>query len=272
MFHGWKQQLFGLLCILGLQGFSLVTMAEDDLDLDSIEAEMTQRGEKEAQEVAPSEEVREEFKPQKIKLKEINELTAFSDLAVIQKKYMPKTNRMQFYGGIDFLANNPFFDSFGFNGRASFFFTESFGIELNYWKHSPSRRSVATELESKHNITTKTLLSSLSFKGASLVLVPFYGKVSLLDRRIIPFDFYFSLGGGLTETSYLDKEAKSLHVGLGQIFSINKSVAWRWDLSHVSYKARTPNIDGSDSGVEQEMKDLYLGIGMTVLFPGVKYR
>ncbi len=252
-------------------------LANDDFDLDAIEREMSRRGEEQAESSQPSAQdrsLREDAK--QLTFQDLPKLSAFSDVTVIQKRFMPKTNRFQIYGGVDFLTNNPFFDSYGFNGRFSFFFTESLGVEIGMWSHSVSPRTITADLQSKYRITTKTMLSSLSYLGASLIYIPFYGKMTFLDKVIIPYDFYFSIGGGTTETSYLDKTAPSIHLGTGEIFSITKSFAWRWDLSYVSYTARIPDVkdDGSlvDSGKKQSLGDLYLGIGLTLLFPGASYR
>lgn len=280
MFHGLKQRegLVGLSSIFfGLiLSFHSISYSNDDFDLDAIELEMSRRGEEQAYQSPFPDSEKEAAPPKAMTFQDLSQLSSFSDISVIQKRYMPKTNRFQLYGGLDFLTNNPFFDSYGFNGRFSFFFSELIGIELGFWRHSVSPRTVTADLSSYHRITTQTMLSSLGYLGASILLVPFYGKMTFLDQRIIPYDLYVSVGAGTTETSYIDKSAPSIHLGTGEIFSITKSLAWRWDFSSVTYTARTPDIDTNgvltDSGKKQTMSDLYLGIGLTLLFPGVSYR
>lgn len=291
MFHGMKRdniksnrrtnktktKAFLLFC-LGISlicGNESMALADDDFDLDAIEAEMSRQGERQAEQTQPlaPEKTTEETK--NLTFQDLPKLSAFSDITVIQKRYMPKTNRFQLYGGVDFLTNNPFFDSYGFNGRFSFFFTESLGLEIGFWSHSVAPKTVTTDLQSKYNITTKTMLSSLGYLGASLVYTPFYGKMTFLDKIIIPYDLYFSVGGGTTQTSYTDKSAPSVHLGTGEIFSITKSFAWRWDLSYITYTATVPEVrdDGvMTPGKKQALSDLYLGIGLTILFPGASYR
>lgn len=252
-----------------------MALAEDDFDLDAIEAEMSRQGERQAEQAQPVEQEKTSEETKNLTFQDLPRLSNFSDITVIQKRYMPKTNRFQLYGGVDFLTNNPFFDSYGFNGRFSFFFTESLGLEIGFWSHSVSPKTVTNDLQSKYNITTKTMLSSLGYLGASLVYAPFYGKMTFLDKFIIPYDLYFSVGGGTTQTSYIDKSAPSVHLGTGEIFSITKSFAWRWDLSYITYTATVPEVreDGvMTPGKKQALSDLYLGIGLTILFPGASYR
>lgn len=261
------------ICLLSVS--ENVALAEDDFDLDAIEAEMTRSGEQQAQQSQPIIEEKTTEETKNLTFQDLPRLSAFSDISVIQRRYMPKTNRFQLYGGVDFLTNNPFFDSYGFNGRFSFFFTESLGLEIGFWSHSVSPKTITSDLHSKHGITTKTMLSSLGYLGASLIYAPFYGKMTFLDKFIIPYDLYFSVGGGTTQTSYIDKSAPSIHLGTGEIFSINKSFAWRWDLSYITYTAVVPEVIEGDvmkPGKKQALSDLYLGIGLTILFPGATYR
>ena len=109
------------------------------------------------------------------------------------------------------------------------------------------------------------------------MLVPFYGKMTFLNKRIIPYDLYVSAGVGTTETSYTDKAAPSVHLATGEIFSLSKNFAWRWEFSNVIYTAAAPKMSSTsgelvDSGKKRSISDLYLGIGLTLLFPGAKYR
>lgn len=277
MFHGMKRLINSIVLMSTVVGSSLFAAApEADVDLESIEAEMSKRGEDQANQETPVEGQKRGEEQKSVTFQELPKLSDFSDISIIQKKFLPKSNRFQLYGGLDFLTNNPFFDTYGVNLRLNFFFTETIGLELNYWRHSVAARTVTTDLNSKYNITTKTMLSSLGYTGASLIFVPFYGKMTFMDKRIIPYDLYISAGGGVTETSYLDKAAPSVHLGTGEIFALSKSFAWRWDFSNVQYTAKVPEVStgGSlnDTGKKRTISDLYLGIGVLILFPGATYR
>jgi len=275
----WPLRLFKpilIVCFSCFLSLPWANAAEDDFDLDAIEAEMGRRGEQQAEQTKPEVSDKNAEEVKSLTFQDLPKLSAFSDISVIQKRFMPKTNRFQVYGGLDFLTNNPFFDSYGFNGRFSFFFTETMGLEIGFWRHDVTPKTVTLDLYSKYKITTKTMLSNLGYVGASFLYAPFYGKMTFLDKIIIPYDLYFSVGAGTSETSYIDKTAPSIHLGTGEIFSITKSFAWRWDLSYVTYTARVPDVtttgDLVDSGKKQAVSDLYLGVGLTLLFPGASYR
>ena len=276
MFHGLKRKILSTLSVLIVLGGNSFAFDEEEFDLDAVESEMNRQGGQVAEPSAPVETEKKVETEKPVTFKDLPTLSAFSDVSVIQKKFMPKTNRFQLFGGGDFLTNNPFFDSYGFNGRFAFFFNEFVGIELGFWRHSVSPRTITTDLQAKHNITTRTMLSSLGYLGGSLILVPFYGKMTFLDNRIIPYDLYVSAGVGKTETSYIDKTAPSVHFGAGEIFSLSKSFAWRWDFSSITYTAHVPDVSDKglliDSGKKQAISDLYLSVGLTILFPGASYR
>ncbi|MEY4617109.1 MAG: hypothetical protein RJB66_2069 [Pseudomonadota bacterium] len=276
MFHGLKRLINSSVLMTSLVGVCALAAPEADIDLDSIESEMSRRGEEQANQTAPSETERRSEDNKPVTFQELPKLSNFSDISIIQKKFLPKSYRFQLYGGLNFLTNNPFFDTYGVNARLNFFFTETIGLELNYWRHKVSDRLVTSDLSSKYNITTKTMLSSNGYMGASLLFVPFYGKMTFMDKRIIPYDLYVSVGGGVTETSYIDKAAPSVHLGAGEIFALSKSLAWRWDFSNVQYTAKVPEVSTTgalnDTGKKRTISDLYLGIGVLILFPGATYR
>ncbi|MNT62394.1 hypothetical protein D3C72_2001130 [compost metagenome] len=95
--------------------------------------------------------------------------------------------------------------------------------------------------------------------------VPIYGKMSLFNENIIPFDLYFAGGYGSTETQ-LNTSASTLHVATGQIFALSKSIAFRWDFSWNFYNAKTEDNETNS------FNNLFLTVGMSWFFPEAKYR
>lgn len=192
-------------------------------------------------------------------------LSPFQEVSIIQRRYMPKTGRFQLFGGLTTVTNDPFFLTFGGVAKAGYFITEKWGVELNYFALSTSTRSVTEDLKSNHNVGTENLVYPKSYMGIDLMYVPIYGKMSWFNETIIPFDLYFSAGYGTTNTQSGDNPG-TLHLGTGQIFSISKSYAFRWDFSWNMFTAR--GIDGSDS----TFNNLFLTVGMSWFFPEAGYR
>ncbi len=251
-----------------------VATSEGDPDLDAIEAELLKSSPPEPK---PNEKVNNEpEKKTNFKYSDLKYLAPFSQVTVIQKRYLPKTNRMQLNLGGNYLTNNPFFQGVGLIGRLGFYFTEYLGLEVSAMKLNINPKQVTQDLSDFHKVKTATLVSSDSYTGVDLIYSPFYGKMTWLDRAIVPFDTFITLGLGSTKTT-TSKSAPTLHLGLGQTLAINKDLVFRWDLSSNNYSVDVDQISSMTSGStgaakKQQFNDLFLGIGVSLLFPGAKYR
>jgi outer membrane beta-barrel protein len=191
-------------------------------------------------------------------------LSPFEEVSVIQKRYMPKTGRFQLFGGLTTVTNDPFFMTYGAAVKAGYFLTEKWGVELNYFALSTSTRSVTQDLKDQQNVRTENLVYPKSFMGLDLMYVPIYGKMTWFNETIVPFDLYFSAGYGTT-TTQTDESPGTLHLATGQIFSISKSYAFRWDFSWNFFNAK--GIDGDTA-----YNNLFLTVGMSWFFPEASYR
>lgn len=204
----------------------------------------------------------------------LSQLAPFSDIAVIQKKFLPKTSRFQFHVGLNTVTNNPFFNSSGYHGNFAFYFNEYFGLEIKHVSFTSGEKNITQNL-SEQGVKTSTLVSPKSYTGLDLVFIPFYGKMALFNQSIVPYDFYFSLGGGTTLTSYKDEQAPTFHFATGQVFAISKAFAVRWDLSWNAYTAKGEEVSANEAvgrEVKQNFNDLYVGLGLSWFFPQARYR
>lgn len=195
----------------------------------------------------------------------LGHLAAFSEVSVIQKRFMPKTERFQFFLGPALVTNDPFFNTYGGELKLGYFLNETWGIELNYFALTTSEKESTKELRAINGVSTVNLVYPKSYFGGDLVFVPVYGKMSWFNKKIIPFDLYFSAGYGTTGTQ-AGENAGTVHLAAGQIFAISKAFAFRWDFSWNFYNAT--GIDGSKSSAN----NLFLTMGVSFFFPEAKYR
>lgn len=261
-----NRKLLSLLLILGLTAPAVVRAQSEGDELDVIELEL----EKEAPRAAPvnSAPTYQETTPKDNTLTDfsgLGGLAPFQEISVIQKKFMPKTGRFQLFGGLTTVTNDPWFLTFGGVAKASYFLTESWGVELNYFGLTTSNRKATDELEEINGVSTENLVYAKSFMGIDLMYVPIYGKMTWFNEKIVPFDLYFSAGYGNTETQ-AGESAGTLHLAAGQIFSLSKSYAVRWDFSWNFFNAK--GIDGSTNS----FNNLFLTVGMSWFFPEASYR
>ena len=197
-------------------------------------------------------------------LDKIYSLEPLKDIAVIQRKFLPRTGRFEV--SLNFLGslNNAFFSTLGGTGQIAYYFDEHYGVELQYYSLTGDAKDVTRRLRDE-NIAPLSLVAAKSYLGASFVYTPIYGKMGLLNKKIVPFDLYFSAGAGTTETTAGD-QAPTLHFGSGQIFGLNKNWAYRWDFALNVYA-----YDDS-AGASQVQNDLFLSVGISYYFPDVSYR
>lgn len=204
------------------------------------------------------------------KISELSTLAPFRDVAVISRKFLPKSRRFEFSSGALLILNNAFFNNMGFALRGGFFFSEKWGIEGQYHSLYSSERSVTQDLENFRSISTRSLVVPKSFIGGAIKWAPIYGKMSWFEGRIISFDLFFNLGYGVTET--LEGDAGTWQLGVGQNFALNKSMALRWDVAWNLYSAQVRIGGIRNEIVTLSHSDLYCGIGLSFFIPGVKYR
>lgn len=192
-------------------------------------------------------------------------LAPFQEISVIQRRYQPKTGRFQFFGGLTNVVNDPWFMSLGIDARLGYHFSEAWGVELGGTALANSERQSVKELSSEHAVKTDSIVTSKGYYGAALVWTPIYGKMGMFNRRIIPFDMYFQVGGGQTQIEN-GSGGSTLHFGTGQIFALSKGMGFRWDFSWNSFNA-TPTGKSS-----QNFNNLLLTFGASFFFPEAKYR
>jgi len=211
-------------------------------------------------------------------IEDLKILESFDDIAVIQRRYLPKSGRFEFYiaGGTN--LNDAFFVGNGVQARFGYYLTERWGLEGVYSLFSNSDREVTKEL-SERGVDTQGQVATDSFYGLDLKWTPIYGKYSYFNEKIVPFDLYFSLGLGITDprrgkqskevTVEFEDPGKplTLRLGTGQIFALTKWMAFRWDLSWHFF-----NIQSPLTGQEELENNLFLHVGLSFFFPEAKYR
>lgn len=204
---------------------------------------------------------------------ELNQLSPFSDVSMIQRKFLPKTERFQLYTALGLSTNSPWFINLGGKINFSYNFTENFGIEGSGMFLTSSERDAAKEIRENNSLQPERFILTKSHLGADLVWTPIYGKIAKLNQDIIPFDMYFSIGGGISGTNSVEKNVATAHLATGQIFAISKSFAFRWDYSWYLYQA-TPVQDALSTTptTKSSYNDLVFTAGVSFFFPEANYR
>ena len=281
-----KHIFFLVFLTIGFQAFA--QDSSDDNSIDQIENLFKE----DADEEDRIERRRIEKKEKKSKKKEspedlgdLKKLETFDDIAVIQKRFLPKSGRFQAYfaGGTN--LNDAFFVGSGISARLGYHFSEKWSLEALYFLVQNDNRDVTNELLER-GVTTEGSVSTDGYYGLDLVWTPIYGKYAYFDEKIIPFDLYFSVGLGQTDpkivasatgTTVTDVESDyTVKFGTGQIFALTKWMAFRWDISLHLIDATSTTRRVADNVITNEdssqSSNLFLNVGLSFFFPEASYR
>lgn len=214
-----------------------------------------------------------DYKSGAVSVSDLRNLSPFNDISMIQRKFLPKTERFQIYTGAGLSTNAPWFLNVGGRLNFSYNFAEKFGVELSGLFLTSSEKDAAKEIRENNSLQPERFVLTKSGILLDLVWSPIYGKIAALDQDIIPFDMYFSIGGGTAETNSTEKNVPTGHIATGQIFAISKGIAFRWDYSWLVYQATpVPDSITTSAPIKNTYNDLIFTAGLSFFFPEAKYR
>lgn len=200
-----------------------------------------------------------------VNLEPLQEKESESDqIVVIQKNYMPKTDRFSLNLGFTLFPSDVFFRTFGTQVRGSYYLNEKWGVELNAIVLTSAKTSELSDLENKQSIAVSNLATLKNYIGAQAYFSSMYGKYAFNDRKIYPFEIYQTAGVGRMQT---DKSSSSaLTFGVGQMISLSRDSALRLDLNLMLYQTETV------TGSKQNQSSFLINFGYSAFFPSVGRR
>ena len=245
---------FSLICI------SILVNAQDSEDLDLSREDME----------SPDAEFVKKVKTLKArKLSDLMRLSRFSDIAVIQRRFMPKTGRVSVSLFSVFDMSSEFFLHPGVGGHLDYNFLEKHGVELSGYYVWTFKRGVTNDLAKLGANVSEGQPIAQSFFGLTYKWMPFYGKIAFYDQKILAFDTFFSLGGGMSGiVRRKDKKIvwePTVVVGMGQVFAITRDLGLRWDLR------MNATIETQFSALSI-LNDLLFSIGLSYYYPSAGLR
>ena len=226
-------------------------------------------------------------------LSDLQKLTPKDSVSVIQKRYMPKTFRGEFNLSVSTVINHTFFYLGGASARAGFFIREDHGFGVEGFALLPPIFKMTTNdmISPPNSISPLSIVLTKFYAGAYYKWSPIFGKFAVLNRKIVYFDMYMTLGAGMNWLlngrdvidEKLRKTGKNLpeeqrlpdlisskfpvfSVGTGQMFSITQDWAFNWELKWILTVVQYEN------GQKYLPWDINFSIGMNYYFPGAKYR
>lgn len=192
-----------------------------------------------------------------------------TEFKVVQNRKFKKAKRynVTLMGGL--LFNDPFIEGTNLALTSAYYFDEHNGIEVNFENYNHSYGEGGSAVIDKGGAPDVNFENY--YIGASYTWIPFYGKISVLDTKIIYFDLAFSAGLGLinyTQQSEVagageTKSAVALNIDVSQQYFIHENWSVRFDVRTKIYNEdRIINKSGVDLGGKTQI-NTYIMIGAT---------
>jgi outer membrane beta-barrel protein len=177
---------------------------------------------------------------------------------VLQNRRYLKANRLMLsaLAGVGF--SNPYRSAYNFDPRITYYFSESWGIELFYTLTANVVNSTFNALAGTHSNILPVIREVRSQWGGTAQWVPWYAKINVFNK-ILYFDWYFNAGAGdmraavynssadgiTTNPNEVDQDYFAFYLGTGHIYHITDSLLVRLDFNAAIY---TTQIYGTGGG------------------------
>ncbi len=158
-----------------------------------------------------------------------------TELGVVQNRAFTKKGKYELSVNLGVLYSDPFLDIKTLSFSAGYHVSEYLSFHLIAMKHLSAPSSALQTFQDTLGATVSTNIPS-TYLGAEGMGSLFYGKLSVLGKSIIYYDFYFLGGVGATNTESGTFVTPSL--GLGQRFYINRLLSFRLDYRLMYYNEK----------------------------------
>lgn len=183
-----------------------------------------------------------------------------TEFKVVQNRKFSKDGRFAFTLQTIPISDDSYTDdNFSLSGTLGYYFSEFMGVELNYTKFNVDKSEIIDRFGSQYSGISPDYSIADSYIGANFNWIPIYGKMSILDNRIIYFDLAISPGIGMlkyspqtkNEAPFLnvsDKNTFVLALDISQHFFFSEHWAFRIDMKNRRYKEERYGFSGTTKG------------------------
>jgi outer membrane beta-barrel protein len=200
-----------------------------------------------------------------------------TDFGVVQNRLYSKANRLSVYGNIGTLVNDPWNQGYVYGGGVGYYISDRLGFEFNYELVDSSDNKALKKLSQQAGYPNNNKVKD--YIGGSVVWVPFYAKMSVMNWRIIYFDMSFGVGAGMQnyqqqmDTGNITRSTTAVAFDVAQQFYLTRNFALRIDLRNRWYRADTAWFNsnsailaGSRTASTDTENTTTISMGLTVLF------
>lgn len=212
---------------------SFFESAEETVDSDS-------------QEITIKDKIFKDSRLQRADYKNLRTTNYSNYIGAVQKNILNKTGRLQFFGSFATSTNDIYYRTIGLQGNISYHFNEKYGVSAFGYAMTSTPRSEIKDIEANQGLTVDSLVYLQSYYGLSLYLNTIYGKMSLFNEKIVPFELFFNFGGGTVNTKHSSGNP-GLHAGVGSLFTLDENSGIKFDLNWLFYSSKNLINETSNS-------------------------
>lgn len=192
------------------------------------------------------------------------------DFSVVQNRKYTKADRFFLSAAVGSPINDPYNEGTYLGLSAGYFFSERWGLEVSYNQANFKKNDATSEFEQYGTSPDYNKISNTYFLTGTFV--PFYAKMSVMDKSIIYFDMGFNLGLGMNnyeiqqKTGALSKSSPALKLGIFQQIFFSEHFAIRADFTNVwssQTKAPFDPVASTRSERDEVINDSSIMIGLT---------
>ncbi|MCS6838083.1 MAG: outer membrane beta-barrel domain-containing protein [Bdellovibrionaceae bacterium] len=222
----------------------------------------------------------QERKSDKIDIKKIEEhfwSAKDTDFSVIQNRAFPKERRWFFNVSLGALFNDPFTNSQVTRFGLGYYFSERWGVEIAQEIFSTGDNKATQYFKSKNVFPNYNMLAG--YRAVSVAVVPFYAKMSFIDRFILYFDMQINVGVGeksyrsfLKDAEPLEGKSFGYHLDITQNLFFTRHLSLRFDFKNQWAPQKTHYSDTGGGVVKGQMEreivvnDSVILIGLNVFY------
>ena len=186
------------------------------------------------------------------------------EMQVVQNRLFSKAERIEvgLFGG--FVSADPFLSIKNAGLSLGYHFSEYFAVHLMAWKYFVSESEASVDFKKSAAGAFPDTNEPKTYYGGEFAYSPIYGKLSVMGKVIIYYDFQLMLGAGMTKTE--SGNDATFHFGLGQQVYLSRAIALKLTYRYMTYSEtllkKSPALLGQ-KGIDRQNASSTIGVGLS---------
>lgn len=201
------------------------------------------------------------------------------DIMVVPHRYFLRAGRLELAPSAAVNINDNLISDFAFGAEANYYFSEALGVGLLF-QYFPTPAG-ATDLETDVRRRYRKFPTHNEYVMAGMLglsYAPIYGKFTLLGGKVIHWDAYVGLGGGLVQTKTIPRDGSldgltnnnpAINASFGAHFYLTKWMSAFFNIRDYVFKDEFEKEGGgTDRPTESRfVNNVMLSLGAAIYFP-----